>query len=66
MKNQNFGDNRDLLKFDLVYQIAKKGLVDHFTYIPMLTKDETLKEEPEICRYEATGGSQNKDLMDFL
>jgi len=29
-----FWDNRDLFKFDLVYQIMKIGLVDRFTYIP--------------------------------
>jgi hypothetical protein len=66
MKNQFFGDNRDLFKFDLVYQIMRIGLVDSFTYIPMLTGNENLPEEPHICRYEAVGGTQNKELMDFL
>jgi len=66
MKNQYFGDNRDLLKLDLVFQIMKNGLVDRFTYIPMLTADSDQTEEPHICRYEAAGGTQNKALMDFL
>ena len=66
MKNQYFGDNRDLLKFDLVHQITGAGLVKQFVYVPMLTENEDRYEEPHICRYEATGGSQNTDLIDFL
>lgn len=66
MKNQYFGDNRDLLKFDLVYQIVGNGLADRFTYIPMLTANEAQAEEPHICRYEASGGTQNKELVGFL
>ncbi len=66
MKNQYFGDNRDLVKFDLVYQIVKEGLVDQFTYIPMVTENEAQKEEPNICRYEASAGTGNKALLDFL
>jgi hypothetical protein len=66
MKNQDFGDNRDLLKFDLVYQIVKKGLVDQFTYVPMLTEDVARKEEPEFCRHHSTGGGENAELVQFL
>jgi hypothetical protein len=66
VKNQNFGDNRDLLKFDLVCQIAKTGMVDQFTYIPMLTENEERKEEPQFCRHEATGGGGNVELTEFL
>lgn len=65
MKNQNFGDNRDLLKFDLVYEILKTGLVDHFTYIPMLTADIEQKEEPHICRQGAIGKA-NIGLVELL
>lgn len=66
MKNQNFGDNRDLLKFDLVNQIFRSGLVDHFTYIPMLTEDIVQKEEAHVCRHEAACGIANIELVDFL
>jgi hypothetical protein len=66
VKNQNFGDNRDLLKFDLVCQIVNEGLVDSFTYIPMLTENLARGEEPHICRNEAAGGMSNRDLADFL
>ena len=43
MKNQYFGDNRDLFKYDLVHTIIRArhaGLPSRFTFIPMLTKDE--------------------------
>jgi hypothetical protein len=66
MKNQNFGDNRDLLKFDLVCQIMKKGLVGQFVYVPMLTADIARQEEPQFCRHESTGGAENKELMSFM
>lgn len=66
MKNQYFGDNRDLLKFDLVFQIVKEGLADRFTYIPMLTEDGVEAEEPDVRRCEASGGVKNTALLDFL
>jgi hypothetical protein len=66
MKNQNFGDNRDLLKLDLVDEILKAKLVDQFTYVPMLTQDIEQKEEPHVCRHEAACGAANSKLMDFL
>jgi hypothetical protein len=66
MKNQNFGDNRDLLKIDLVYEILKTRLVYQFIYIPMLTEDAEQKEEPHICRHDAIGGTGNVNLVEFL
>jgi hypothetical protein len=66
MKNQTFGDNRDLLKFDLVDYIMGTELVERFTYVPMLTPDETGIEEPQFCRHEATGGGQNEELVALL
>jgi hypothetical protein len=66
LKNQYFGDNRDLLKFDLVFQIVKEGLADRFTYIPMLTADGAEAPEPEIRRCESSGGVKNAVLVDFL
>jgi hypothetical protein len=66
VKNQNFGENRDLLKFDLVCEIMRAGLEDRFVYVPMLTEDEERKEEPHICRHDAVGGVGNKDLLNFL
>jgi len=66
MKNQTFGDNRDLLKFDLVDFIAGSGLIEHFTYVPMLTRDEAGREEPQFCRHNSSGGGQNQGLVAFL
>jgi hypothetical protein len=66
VKNQNFGDNRDLLKFDLVSEILKSGLVDRFTYIPMLTRDVVQEKESHVCRHDAACGVSNTELVDFL
>jgi hypothetical protein len=66
MKNQFFGENRDLLKFDLVCKIVQGGMVNQFVYIPMLTENNPQLETPNICRHGATGGAGNKELMDFL
>ena len=71
MKNQYFGDNRDLFKYDLIFQIIKKGLVSHFIFIPMLTPDvsdsETTKREGEQRnRCKAKAGWKNNDLSVFL
>jgi hypothetical protein len=66
MKNQDFGDNRDLLKFDLVYQIIRRGLVDRFTYIPMLTENVKRSEEPQFCRHNAACGGENQELIEFF
>lgn len=62
MKNQFFGDNRDLFKYDLVYRIMEAGLVNHFTYIPMLTKGQG-----DACdRKEENLGNKNDPLREFL
>ena len=66
MKNQYFGDNRDLFKFDLVYQMVEEGLVERFTYISMLTPNVTETFEYNACRTGAAGGTENRDLVDFL
>jgi len=66
LKNQHFGENRDLLKFDLVTEVLKSGLAEHFLYVPMLTPDGQGKETEHICRHESTGGGANAKLMDFL
>ena len=40
MKNQFFGDNRDLFKYDLILSVVKGvDQIRQFTFIPMLTKD---------------------------
>jgi len=60
MKNQYFGDNRDLFKYDLIYQIIQAGLVEHFMFIPMLTQSN------EANRSKARAGRKNEELESFL
>jgi hypothetical protein len=71
VKNQYFGDNRDLFNYDLVLQIIKEGLVSHFTFIPMLTPAEptsrnTKREGEQRNRSKAKAGWNNRDLIEFL
>jgi hypothetical protein len=66
VKNQYFGDNRDLFKYDLVLQIIQAGLVNHFTFIPMLTEPDGTKQGGKIDRSQAKVGTENKELMIFL
>lgn len=64
MKNQYFGDNRDLFKYDLVYEIIHvkyAGLPKRFTFIPMLTKGPG----DEDNRKNAVG-RKNQPLVTFL
>lgn len=71
MKNQYFGDNRDLFKYDLVMQIIKAGLANHFTFIPMLTPDvpsnkSAKREGEQRDRSKAKAGWKNPVLIKFL
>ena len=71
MNNQCFGDNRDLFKYDLIFQIIKRGLASHFIFIPMLTPDvsgnQTTKHEgAQRNRCKAKAGWKNNDLRVFL
>lgn len=71
MNNQYFGDNRDLFKYDLVLQITGKRLVNHFTFIPMLTPAKltsinTKREGEQRDRSKAKAGWKNRDLVEFL
>ncbi len=71
MNNQCFGDNRDLFKYDLIFQTIKRGLVSHFIFIPMLNPDisgnkTTKNEGGQRNRYKAKVGWKNNDLRVFL
>lgn len=64
MKNQYFGDKRDLFKFDLLLDLMATGRFRQLSYIPMLTEfDPTSKEG--LLRPKAMG-SYNPDLFEFL
>jgi len=66
MKNQYFGDNKDLFTYDLIWQVMQAGLVEYFIFIPMLTKPDGTGHGRKMNRSKATGGTQNEELMAFL
>ena len=66
MKNQYFGDNKDLFTYDLIWQIMQAGLVEHFTFIPMLTGNDDKGHGEKYNRDKAKAGTENKELMGFL
>lgn len=67
MKNQYFGDNRDLFKYDLILQVIR-GIdsINHFTFIPMLTENDDTKQGGERNRLKAKLSKKNKELIRFL
>jgi hypothetical protein len=66
MKNQYFGGNKDLFTYDLIWQVLHAGLVNHFTFVPMLTPDDDKKHGEKWNRDKAKAGTENKELMSFL
>lgn len=66
MKNQYFGDNRDLFKYDLIEFILnnnKNSSNNRFTFIPMLTKN---KGSDGNKIHNPIAGRENKVLREFL
>jgi len=66
MKNQYFGDNRDLFKYDLIIQIIQAGLVNRFMFIPMLTENDDTGHGEKRDRKKAKAGTENEKLVNFL
>lgn len=67
MKNQYFGDVRDLFKYDLVLEILLKNkFTNTFTFIPMLTKNEPGRNGARTDYSKATAGIRRKELKEFL
>jgi hypothetical protein len=72
MKNQYFGDVRDLFKYDLIQQILKEvGSLQRFAFIPMLTKNDPRRRDGNkraFDKAEERGrpGTKNDDLIKFL
>jgi len=66
VKNQYFGDNRDLFKYDLIYQIVQAGLVKRFTFITMLTENDGTGQGGVTNRGKAKAGKQNEEVVKFL
>jgi hypothetical protein len=64
MKNQYFGDKRDLFKFDLLLDLMASGKFRQLTYVPMLTPpDSTSKEGNQLRR---SAGPFSSELFHFL
>ncbi len=72
MKNQYFGDNRDLFKYDLILRVVKEiDSINHFMFIPMLTPDvpnnkSTKRDGEKRNRRNAKAGTKNPGLVNFL
>lgn len=68
MKNQYFGDIRDLFKYDLIQRILEEiNSLQRFTFIPMLTKNDPKRGDGNKRDFDrAKAGKANKDLMKFL
>ncbi|KPQ41767.1 MAG: hypothetical protein MPEBLZ_03685 [Candidatus Methanoperedens nitroreducens] len=64
MKNQYFGDIRDLFKYDLMSRICQENaLTDRVLFIPMLTENGKTGDGNKIDYYKAKAGSKNKALL---
>ncbi len=69
MKNQYFGDDRDLFKFGLILKIIQSGLINSFVYIPMLTENVPTKNDKHgegQIRKRDKAGRRNCELKSFL
>ena len=67
MKNQYFGDIRDLFKYDLITEIMR-GVKSpqKFTFIPMLTPNDNRNDGNKRNFTEKNAGYNNEKLRKFL
>ena len=66
MKNQYFGDIRDLFKYDLIEHLMDHLHHKRFGFIAMLTKDDHTAHGLKRNYRTAKAGSANEDLIRFL
>ena len=66
MKNQYFGDTRDLFTYDLAIELLLTTPLKRYTFIPMLTPDDNPKEGQRTNFHRRHAGYMRKDLVDFL
>ena len=67
MKNQYFGDIRDLFKYDLIISIIREiGSINRFIFIPLLTRNDNRKDGNKIDYTTAKAGTHNKGLIEYL
>lgn len=67
MKDQYFGDTRDLFKFDLLESLLKSsGGPRRLTYVPMLTRPDQSRHGGRHLAESTETGSRNAPLRTFL
>lgn len=66
MKNQYFGDSRDLFKYDLVLELLQETELRRFTFVPMLTRDEKTSHGGKTNYARGRPGTQRHFLTRFL
>lgn len=66
MKNQYFGDTRDLFKYDLVLELLLRTGLRRFTFVPMLTRDEETSDGGKTDYGHDRAGTQRRFLTRFL
>ena len=67
MKNQYFGDNKDLFKYDLIEKVMLHIRVfKKFIFVPMLTCDDNRRDGNDRDRNKARAGVKNDKLVKFL
>ena len=66
MKNQYFGDTRDLFKYDLVLELLLETELRRFTFVPMLTRDEETSDGGKTDYTKAKAGTRRQFLRRFL
>ena len=64
MKNQYFGDKRDLFKFDLMLDLMESGRFERLSYVPMLTASILGSREGKLVPRDAKG--HRLALFEFL
>lgn len=64
MKNQYFGDNKDLFKYDLIEKIMRE--FRKFIFVPMLTRNDNRKDGNDRDRNKARAGFKNDGLVESL
>jgi hypothetical protein len=66
VKNQYFGDTRDLFKFDIIEKFLFFHQYKTFMFIPMLTEDD-FSNDGQIRNYsKSKAGNKNIELINFF
>ena len=66
VKNQYFGDTRDLFKYDLALHCMASTGLRRLTFIPTLTPDDGSADGRHVDLAKARAGSRNRPLVEFL